>query len=117
MDRRGFLSIFGKGSLGVAAAMSGLSEAFIVENLKQDSQYFYVELPHIPGTRFVFGNKSKVDYDGLMIGSIKPDLEQIKHLYGKGLYTKDSLGNFIPYEQVIDPLITNSQIKELKMQS
>ena len=114
MNRLDFIKALAGGSLGLAAAMSGVSEGFIQENLKEDKDYFYVELPHIPGTRFVFAKKEDVEYHGLIVGSIKPELDQVQQFYGKGLYAKNLRGEFVPYENIIDPLITNGDIKNLR---
>ena len=113
MNRIEFLKRLGIGGLGIAAATTGLSTDFIEKNIVVKKDIQYVELPHLPGTRFVFSSPNEYNTEYGIIGHTEVILDEVKKYWNKGLYYKNPKGEFIPYEEEIMPLITNSTIKEL----
>ena len=116
MNRLEFLKQFGL--ISGAAAITGMGADTIINNLKDDNGISYVELPQMPGTRFVFGteddyildNKGNKQYE---IGYTEVQLEDVKKYWGKNLYLKQPDGSFISYERQIGALISNSDIENL----
>lgn len=114
MNRLDFLKRLGIGGLGIAAATTGLSTDFIEKNIVVKNDIQYVELPHLPGTRFVFASTDEFILDNYgYVGKTEVIIDEVKKYWNKGLYYKNPRGEFIPYEEEIMPLITNSTIREL----
>lgn len=118
MDRGEFLKKLGGIGIGMAAAQTGLSKEYIKQNVVVKENIQYVELPHIPGTRFVFSDIESIAQNKitgyLYIGHQEVVINEVEKYFGGGFYTKDHNGNLVKYDDYIKPFITNKDISNLK---
>tara|TARA_R110001592_G_scaffold324847_1_gene604571 strand:+ start:162 stop:518 length:357 start_codon:yes stop_codon:yes gene_type:complete len=106
------------GLISAAATLTGVSANYLTKNIKENKDIAYVELPNMPGTRFVFGDENDylINSNGTKeycVGNTEVKLEEVEKYWGKNLYLKQPDGSFIEYDRQIGAMISNADINKL----